>query len=67
MPTDAGKYDFVVDPSNRNSTYGLICDRVPEGASVLDVGCSSGNLGLVLERLRGCRVLGSTSIAMRRR
>jgi len=28
MPTDAGKYDFVVDPSNRNSTYGLICDRV---------------------------------------
>jgi methionine biosynthesis protein MetW len=58
MPPDAGKYDFVVDPSNRNSTYGLICDRVPEGASVLDVGCSSGNLGLVLERLRGCRVLG---------
>jgi len=58
MPTDAGKYDFVVDPSNRNSTYGLICDRVPSEAAVLDIGCSSGNLGLVLERLRGCRVLG---------
>ncbi len=58
MPSDAGKYDFAVDPGNRNSTYGLICDRVPEGAAVLDIGCSSGNLGLVLERLRGCRVLG---------
>ncbi|EQD32065.1 Methyltransferase type 11, partial [mine drainage metagenome] len=58
MPSAAGKYDFEVDPSNRNSTYGLICDRVPEGSAVLDIGCSSGNLGLVLERLRGCRVLG---------
>lgn len=58
MPTDAGKYDFVVDPSNRNSTYGLICERVPAEAAVLDIGCSSGNLGLALERLRGCRVLG---------
>ncbi len=58
MPSDAGKYDFVVDPGNRNSTYGLICERVPEGAAVLDIGCSSGNLGLVLERVRGCRVLG---------
>jgi methionine biosynthesis protein MetW len=58
MPTDAGKYDFVVDPKNRNSTYGLICDRVPLEAAVLDIGCSSGNLGLVLERIRGCRVLG---------
>jgi len=58
MPSDAGKYDFVVDPGNRNSTYGLICERVPEGAAVLDIGCSSGNLGLVLERVRRCRVLG---------
>ena len=58
MPSDAGKYDFVVDAGNRNSTYGLICDRVPQGAAVLDIGCSSGNLGLVLERVRGCRVLG---------
>jgi len=58
MPNDAGKYDFTVDPGNRNSTYGLIVERVPEGAEVLDIGCSSGNLGLVLERVKGCRVLG---------
>lgn len=58
MPSGGGRYDFEVDPTNRNSTYGLIFERVPEGASVLDIGCSSGNLGLTLERLRGCRVVG---------
>ena len=58
MPSDAGKYDFEVDPHNRNSTYGLICERVPEGSAVLDIGCSSGNLGVALERVRGCRVVG---------
>jgi methionine biosynthesis protein MetW len=47
-----------VDPGNRNSTYGLICDRVPHGAAVLDIGCACGNLALALERDRGCRVLG---------
>jgi methionine biosynthesis protein MetW len=58
MPPPAGKYDFAVDPGNRNTTYGLICDRVPRGAAVLDIGCASGNLALALERHRGCRVLG---------
>ncbi len=58
MPSDAGKYDFEVDPHNRNSTYGLICERIPEGSAVLDIGCSSGNLGVALERARGCRVVG---------
>lgn len=58
MPSGGGRYDFEVDTTNRNSTYGLIYERVPEGASVLDIGCSSGNLGLALERLRGCRVVG---------
>ena len=58
MPSGAGRYDFEVDPSNRNSTYGLICERVPEGATVLDVGCSSGNLAMALERSRHCRVVG---------
>jgi methionine biosynthesis protein MetW len=58
MPDGAGKYDFPVDPDNRNSTYGLICARVPPGSTVLDIGCSSGNLGLALERTRSCRVVG---------
>jgi len=40
MPPPAGKYDFAVDPGNRNSTYGLICDRVARGAAVLDIGCA---------------------------
>ncbi|MHB1499924.1 MAG: methyltransferase domain-containing protein [Candidatus Dormibacteria bacterium] len=58
MPSDAGNYDFEVDPSNRNSTYGLIFGRVPDGSAVLDIGCASGNLAVALERLRGCRVVG---------
>ncbi len=58
MPNGAGKYDFEVDLENRNSTYGLIGERVPAGAAVLDIGCASGNLGLALERARGCRVVG---------
>jgi hypothetical protein len=50
MPPPAGKYDFVVDPGNRSSTYGLICDRVPHGAAVLDIGCACGNLALALDQ-----------------
>lgn len=58
MPNGAGKYDFEVDLENRNSTYGLIGERVPTGAAVLDIGCASGNFGVALERARRCRVVG---------
>jgi methionine biosynthesis protein MetW len=58
MGSDAGNYDFKVDPDDVNSTYGLIYRRVPHGAEVLDLGCASGNLALSLEKGRGCRVLG---------
>ncbi len=58
MVDDAGSYDFPVDPDNLNTTYGLICHRVPTGSQVLDIGCASGNLALALERVRGCTVLG---------
>jgi methionine biosynthesis protein MetW len=58
MGLRAGKYDTPVDPDNVNSTYGLICRRVPRGADVLDLGCAGGGLAKALEAVRGCRVLG---------
>jgi SAM-dependent methyltransferase len=58
MAPGAGKYDTPVDPGNLNSTYGLICQRVPLGAEVLDLGCAAGGLAMALESVRGCRVLG---------
>jgi methionine biosynthesis protein MetW len=58
MPPSAGNYDFAVDPDNANSSYGLIFRRIPEGCSVLDLGCAHGTLGAVLVERRGCTVVG---------
>ncbi len=58
MPSAAGSYDYGVDSSNLNTTYGLIMSLVPEGSRVLDLGCASGNLARALENERHCEVLG---------
>ena len=57
MVPAAGRYDTPVDPENTNSTYGLICRRVPMSSDVMDVGCAGGGLAMALESARRCRVL----------
>src|ERR1039458_463059 len=57
MVPAAGRYDTPVDPENSNSTYGLICQRVPMSSDVMDVGCAGGGLAMALESARRCRVL----------
>lgn len=45
-------------PEARNNSWSNMYDFVPEGGRVLDVGCSGGNFGEALERLKGCTVVG---------
>nr|WP_281728249.1 class I SAM-dependent methyltransferase [Cellulomonas denverensis] len=47
-----------MDTSVPNNSHTIIVGLVPEGATVLDVGCASGYLGRGLQQLRGCRVSG---------
>ncbi len=42
---------------NFRSTHSLALSKVPDGASVVDIGCAGGYLGAQL-RQRGCRVTG---------
>ncbi|HEV7467763.1 MAG TPA: methyltransferase domain-containing protein [Candidatus Dormibacteraeota bacterium] len=58
MPPSAGNYDFAVDPDNTNSSYGLVFRQIPDGCTVLDLGCAHGTLGAVLAERRGCTVTG---------
>jgi methionine biosynthesis protein MetW len=57
-PAEAGSYDFPVDLTNLGTTGALLARHIPAGASVLDVGCASGNLGAALIADRGCSVTG---------
>jgi methionine biosynthesis protein MetW len=57
-PAEAGSYDFPVDLTNLGTTGALLARHIPAGASVLDVGCASGNLGAALMADRGCSVTG---------
>lgn len=46
------------DPNNKNTTWYKIVTMVPEGSSVLDVGCSTGTLGSVLKAEKKAKVTG---------
>src|SRR4051794_32348923 len=41
-----------------NTSWNKVFDLVPAGSRVLDVGCSSGNLGAVLTKEKNCEVIG---------
>jgi 2-polyprenyl-3-methyl-5-hydroxy-6-metoxy-1,4-benzoquinol methylase len=45
-------------PEATNNSWSNMFNSVPEGSRVLDVGCSTGNFGEALERLKGCTVVG---------
>lgn len=48
----------TTDESNGNTSWYKIFHLTPPGSSVLDIGCSSGNLGQLLIQKRQCRVNG---------
>ena len=50
--------DLTFDPKDRNSSYTKIYNFIPEGAAVLDIGCSSGNFGGALIKYKNCTVDG---------
>jgi len=49
-------HSFV--PESTNNSWSNMYGFIPDGSRVLDVGCSTGNFGEALERLKGCTVVG---------
>jgi 2-polyprenyl-3-methyl-5-hydroxy-6-metoxy-1,4-benzoquinol methylase len=47
--------EYAQDP---NTPWYKIINLVPEGSKVLDIGCSSGNLGAALKQQKKCTVIG---------
>ncbi|WP_411701176.1 class I SAM-dependent methyltransferase [Conyzicola sp.] len=45
-------------PESGNSSWANMYHYIPEGARLLDVGCSTGNFGQALEQLKGCTAVG---------
>ena len=50
--------DHYFVPEGANSSWSNMYQYIPDGATVLDVGCSTGNFGQALEQLKGCTVTG---------
>jgi len=55
-PSPYSAHYFPVDGTN--NSWSNMYQFVPEGARVLDVGCSIGNYGAALKELKGCSVVG---------
>ncbi len=58
-PADLHVYQRHIDQQERTS-LSVLADRIPEGATVLDLGCGSGALGQHLVQHRRCTVDGLT-------
>ncbi len=50
------KHEFA--PGTHNNSWANLYELIPDGASVLDVGCSTGNFGGALIREKSCTVVG---------
>ena len=50
--------DSSFDEANHNTSWYKVYNLVPQGAQVLDIGCSSGNFGEVLINKKQCKVDG---------
>ena len=50
--------NHLFEPGSKNNSWSHLYDYISEGDNVLDVGCSSGNFGEVLIKLKNCTVTG---------
>ncbi|MCU1586426.1 MAG: glycosyl transferase family 2 [Microbacteriaceae bacterium] len=50
------QHEFVA--GTQNNSWANLFELIPEGATVLDVGCSTGNFGAALMREKSCSVTG---------
>jgi 2-polyprenyl-3-methyl-5-hydroxy-6-metoxy-1,4-benzoquinol methylase len=62
-PSNAGDardkaFKYTRYDDSPGSTHNLVVQLVPEGASVLEVGCATGYMSDVLVQRKGCRVTG---------
>lgn len=48
----------VFSAESSNNSWSNMYGYIPDGSKVLDVGCSTGNFGEALEKLKGCIVTG---------
>lgn len=53
-----GSLRYAVGTAKPSEPHALIAQLIPQGASVLDVGCGVGDLCIVLRKLRGAEVMG---------
>jgi len=51
-------YTYPVNLFDLNSTYGLAAREIPNGSSVLDIGCFDGSFAKALAEEKKCNVLG---------
>lgn len=50
--------ELTFSPTDKNSSWTKIFNFIPEDSEVLDIGCSSGNFGAALIKLKNCTVDG---------
>lgn len=50
--------NHLFEPGSKNNSWSHLYEYINEGDNVLDVGCSSGNFGEVLIKLKNCTVTG---------
>ncbi len=58
MASDATRYEELVAQHGLSGTHRQTLAWVPEGARVLELGCSSGFIGSILIKRKGCHVTG---------
>ena len=51
-----GKYNFVIDRIDPNTTFGKILIQIPDGSTVLECGCATGYMTKFMKESMGCTV-----------